>query len=190
MNVQMILGSFAAGSSKLSAALASLFLFAQFAVATRTHFVANKEISPGLTLLGVTSVLGFVSFLYFLEETDRISLSAFFAYAFSQLAFIWTKKSTQTASLGLAYSRDLPHALVEAGPYKWIRHPFYSSYILYWVGNAFAAPTLAQWVICGMLCVIYFCAARFEERKFYQSPLRKAYEEYRERTTMFVPYVL
>ncbi len=80
-----------------------------------------------------------------------------------------------------------PTFLTQSGPYRLVRHPIYSAYLLAWV----AGP-----VICGqpllllstlVMAVIYFFAARQEESWFAGSELAEDYRRYRSRTGMFVP---
>jgi protein-S-isoprenylcysteine O-methyltransferase Ste14 len=79
-------------------------------------------------------------------------------------------------------------ALVTVGAYHYIRHPLYSSLLFLGWGVFFKAPSwigaaLALWI---SLCL--FVAARIEERENVRF-FGEAYEAYRRRTKMFVPYL-
>jgi protein-S-isoprenylcysteine O-methyltransferase Ste14 len=77
--------------------------------------------------------------------------------------------------------------LVEGGPYRLLRHPFYCSYLLAWTAGI--AATGRWWLIPTVLVMlaIYVRAARMEEDKFTRSPLAAAYERYRSQTGMLLP---
>jgi protein-S-isoprenylcysteine O-methyltransferase Ste14 len=99
----------------------------------------------------------------------------------------WAIAASRRARLTLAFSRDLPEALLDHGPYRYVRHPFYTSYTLYWLAGILA--TLTWWVVLPSILAIglYVLAARKEERKFAASGLADAYSAYRARTGMFFP---
>ncbi len=84
-------------------------------------------------------------------------------------------------------SPDEPSQLMQRGPYRWIRHPFYTSYLLAWsagwvaTGRWWLAPTVL------ILFGVYVIAALAEEQKFAVSPLAGAYANYRARTGLFIP---
>ncbi|MNC97641.1 hypothetical protein D3C83_153610 [compost metagenome] len=68
-----------------------------------------------------------------------------------------------------------------------MRHPFYASYLLYWLAGAVAIRE--AWLVpaFAVIVVLYVLAARTEERKFARSAVCDAYDAYRRKTGMFVP---
>lgn len=77
--------------------------------------------------------------------------------------------------------------LVQAGIYRWLRHPLYSSVMLASLGWALLWQSAAAMVATVVLCVFFDAKARLEERlllaKFPE------YAAYRGRTWRFVPWV-
>jgi protein-S-isoprenylcysteine O-methyltransferase Ste14 len=74
------------------------------------------------------------------------------------------------------------------GPYRFVRHPLYSAYILTETGYLLENPSLRNW--CLFAVVMAFQAVRIieEERTLAEDP---AYREYRERVpSRILPYVL
>lgn len=73
------------------------------------------------------------------------------------------------SSLGPAFTpfpEPLPGAaLVEDGPYRWIRHPMYSSVVLTMVGLAVALASLPGLGVAGLTIVFFWFKARYEERR-------------------------
>lgn len=79
------------------------------------------------------------------------------------------------------------HQLVTEGPYRWIRHPLYSTGLLLILSLGLIAR---NWFLL-VLCVAAFVAFRFfvipiEERKLTEV-FGEAYEQYRKRTGALVP---
>lgn len=97
----------------------------------------------------------------------------------------WSKKS-----LGLNWSSHIAsrqnHTLTESGPYKYVRHPIYTAYILLAFGVSFATANCfvsIPFVILMMLTVIRVGA----EEKFMVATLGDKYQSYIQRTGKFFP---
>ena len=74
------------------------------------------------------------------------------------------------------------------GPYRFVRHPLYSAYILTETGYLLENPSLRNW--CLFVVVMAFQAVRIveEERTLAEDP---AYRDYRERVrSRILPYIL
>ena len=91
----------------------------------------------------------------------------------------------RTARLRLAFDPSLPRSVVKDGVYRFMRHPFYTSYVLFWIGWAIAAWSI--WALAALIVVvaIYVWAARMEERNFARSELAEEYDTYRRQTGVF-----
>ena len=108
-------------------------------------------------------------------------------YLWSLGLFWWAIQTNSAARLSAAFSPDLPVHLVEDGPYRFMRHPFYCSYVLAWFAGTIA--TGKWWLIpsVAVMLAIYWRAARVEEEKFSRSSLAEEYQRYRARTAWLVP---
>lgn len=137
-----------------------------------------------------------VSALVFLAEAVAIAsapvpapraLTALAVFAAALALFAWAARTNQGRKLGLAFGAAEPDHLQTAGPYRFVRHPFYASYVLAFVGGALAAGS--AWVVAPMLvgAMTYWRAAREEEAAFAASPLRERYRRYARRVGMFLP---
>lgn len=115
------------------------------------------------------------------------TIPALAGYAAALALYLWAVATTRRHGFSLAFSADLPSALVARGPYQYVRHPFYVSYLLYWLAGAVAIREV--WVIPAFagVAALYVLAACTEERKFARSGVRDAYDDYRRRTGMFLP---
>ncbi len=101
--------------------------------------------------------------------------------------WLWTVRASRRARLSIAFSRDMPTRLLDAGPYRFVRHPFYTGYALNWLAGCVA--TWRWWVIAPSViaATMLVIAAWSEERKFARSVLAADYAAYRARTGMFLP---
>lgn len=59
--------------------------------------------------------------------------------------------------------------LVTAGPYKIIKHPIYTGYILMALGQSVAGWSLHTWVGLGLSCALYYLRVGREEKVLYES---------------------
>lgn len=89
--------------------------------------------------------------------------------------------------LSPAYSQDSPTHLMRMGPYRYIRHPYYTSYILTHLGAAIASQL--WWALIPLLLIVglYLHASRYEEAKFASSELAQAYQHYKQEAGRFLP---
>jgi protein-S-isoprenylcysteine O-methyltransferase Ste14 len=154
------------------------------------HFRLVGPARPGLVALTVIWAVAFAAQLAGLWPSRQLWAHAWIAFPIYGAAlglWAWAVATTRRGRLSLAFSRDLPEAIIDRGPYRYVRHPFYASYTLYWLAGSVA--TLAWWVVAPSLLAIalYVAAAWSEERKFAASRLADAYAAYRARTGMFLP---
>jgi protein-S-isoprenylcysteine O-methyltransferase Ste14 len=100
---------------------------------------------------------------------------------------IWTWR-THRVRLSLWHmENDAPASIVTSGPYAFIRHPFYTSFLLGMLGALLHAPhvgLLATLVYAGIALTI--TAAR-EERRLSASAFGAEYVAYMKRTGRFLP---
>jgi protein-S-isoprenylcysteine O-methyltransferase Ste14 len=93
--------------------------------------------------------------------------------------------------LGRAYDRVVaPAALVTTGPYSYVQHPIYSSYMLLFAGYAMwmhAWPVATGFVA---VCLVYYRSRTRLEGAVLQAAFGQEYSEYAARTRLFVPFVL
>jgi protein-S-isoprenylcysteine O-methyltransferase Ste14 len=109
--------------------------------------------------------------------------------ALSLALFLWAARTNRERPLMLAFAASAPEHLQTRGPYALVRHPFYASYLLAFLGGLVAAAT--PWLVPAVAlgAFTYWRAAAGEERGFAESPLRDAHRVYAARVGMFVPRV-
>ena len=152
-----------------------------YAVMGRGHF-QSRSMPLGANLISLAALLSLAIYIWLLWATDAPIIAQLAAVIIGALG-LWLFFRTIAASR----DRGLHFALVTSGPYRVVRHPFYTSYLIFWV-----AMTLGAWSVWGiavlvLLTAMYTVAARTEEAKFAATPMAGEYAEYRKRAGMFLP---
>ena len=111
-------------------------------------------------------------------------------YTGSVLLFLGAIECAKRTRLQRSFvDHPLPDRLITDGPYRWVRHPFCSGYLL----GALAAPiAVDDWrlaLIALPLVIVTVAAAVREERVWLSSVHAEQYRSYRRRTGMFLPFV-
>ena len=157
----------------------------------RVFFVQPAGYTPGMKFITISSgICAIIQLAAIISASDvplKWTAVAIIGYFGSLALYWWTISVNRKTPLSAAFSPDLPTHLVQRGPYRVIRHPFYASYLLMWTA---AVPASADWRVLAtvlFMVAVYISAARVEERKFSRSTLAGAYQEYRSRTGLLLP---
>ncbi|MDE1895574.1 MAG: isoprenylcysteine carboxylmethyltransferase family protein [Rhodospirillales bacterium] len=168
--------------------IAAVSCFAAFSWGVSKHFRSTGAMPLGMKVTSLLSLALFVAFLLHLTQGAStfwlISLGLFIASAAVFAAAVAASRLTPPT---LAFDTDAPNFLLQHGPYRYVRHPFYLAYILFWLGTAVAVHGLLGWIAPVLMTALYIEAASREERKFANSELAGAYNAYRARAGMFWP---
>jgi protein-S-isoprenylcysteine O-methyltransferase Ste14 len=93
--------------------------------------------------------------------------------------------------LGRAYDRVVqPEALVTAGPYAFVQHPIYSSYMLLFCGYAMFLHSFGYAVLALVVCCLYYKSRVGLEAAVLQQAFGERYTQYQHSTKLFVPFIL
>jgi protein-S-isoprenylcysteine O-methyltransferase Ste14 len=149
---------------------------APFGLAANGVWLAWAGISPQLLPHGdiITTVLDVVGML--------VTVGA--------IALIAATLATHRVPLALWHQdgeQNTPMHIVTYGPYGWVRHPFYVSFILLLIGGALIARDVVTLAALPLGLLSLDWTARREEQKLLASSLANEYGAYRERTGRFVP---
>jgi protein-S-isoprenylcysteine O-methyltransferase Ste14 len=172
-------------------ALLLLACLSSFSWAVRKFFVKPEQKTTGLRITLLAGVACAVAHFVVIALTPELKLPAVLVgvalYCLSLAIFWWTIASHRSKPLAACFSRDEQLHLVQHGPYRLMRHPFYCSYLLAWLAGAVA--TLSPWLAGTFVAmfVLYLTAARDEEKKFASSSLCDAYASYCSSTGQFFP---
>lgn len=169
----------------------ALVTLAVFGVSAGLAFRQAGPAPTGLNLVKLTGPLSGGLVIWALAVA-RVSLAGSLAGAVLMLValafFLWAVSANRPRPLSRIYCGDAPAHLQTAGPYRFVRHPCYSAYLLAFLGGVVASHHPAALLVLIGNTVLYLHAARFEERKFAAGPLAAEYAAYRARTGAFVPW--
>lgn len=168
---------------------AGFICFAAFSWGMKGHFRSTGKLPTGMKLVSLLSVAGFISFALRLVVGSALShwQSSLGLFTASLLIFGWAILASRRTPPTVAFDTDQPVFLLRHGPYRYVRHPFYLSYLLFWTATASAFTGLLPWVAPLVMLAVYQNAASREERKFAVSNLASAYAQYRSQAGMFLP---
>jgi protein-S-isoprenylcysteine O-methyltransferase Ste14 len=110
-------------------------------------------------------------------------------YLASLALFVASALANRDRPLTLAYSADPPSHLQQTGPYRFVRHPFYTSYLFTFAGGSFGAGSALGRASVALMLWTYWNAAKFEEKKFASTDLREDYALYAREVGMFLPRI-
>lgn len=163
--------------------------FLCFTWGTLSHFVRKNQEAGGAWVISLLSLLGFGIFLWrtLSQPLSSELLVSCALFAASVGLWAWALATTRARPPTLAFTKDEPCFIFNSGPYRWIRHPFYSAYLLFWIGTATATQGVLGWIVALILGAVYLVAARHEEGKFTRSAIADRYAAYAACTGMFWP---
>jgi protein-S-isoprenylcysteine O-methyltransferase Ste14 len=171
--------------------LTSIVCFSSFTWAIYTFFEAPGGIPKQMRRLGG---LGLVAFIFELvglvTGSDTLMQSLGEVLLILSLGLFWKSvASVRGNRLGIAYAAIQPKSVVRNGPYRWVRHPFYSAYMLFWIGGAVASAIPLLIVVPLVMGSFYYFVARAEEQQLLASRFGASYADYMRQTGMFLPAV-
>jgi protein-S-isoprenylcysteine O-methyltransferase Ste14 len=108
-------------------------------------------------------------------------------YLLAHVLFWWSLLVHGAKRPAFAFAAVPPASLTQSGPYRLIRHPIYTSYVIVWLAGVVAAGQPWLLLTVGWMSWFYFQAARQEEQSFAGSAFADEYQAYRRRTDMFLP---
>jgi protein-S-isoprenylcysteine O-methyltransferase Ste14 len=105
------------------------------------------------------------------------------------LALTWWARIQLGRLWSSAITRKDEHRLVDTGPYALVRHPIYTGIIIALVATAATEATLMAALGAVLIAIGLWVKARAEERFLLAELGPDAYESYRRRVPMLLPFV-
>lgn len=102
----------------------------------------------------------------------------------------WTRRTVVDRNFFAGLSGEVPGALCDSGPYGFVRHPFYLSYMVAFLGVALAFPSLIVIGVCLLNIGLFVYMALDDERVLLASAMGADYQLYKMRVGMFLPRLL
>lgn len=104
------------------------------------------------------------------------------------LGIFWSAVAAHgKARPAFAFDQHQVERIVQTGPYRFVRHPFYTSFLLSQAATAMIAGQPALLLTIPWFAVFYFRAARNEESFLLSNDLADEYRTYCARTGRFLP---
>ena len=120
--------------------------------------------------------------------TPTIGIAASVVTAIGLMILLWGR-----VTLAGNWSADVvlkeDHELIERGPYRYVRHPIYSGFILMAVGGVLLWGTMTGLVVLCALPVVLWLKLSQEERLLTRH-FPDAYPRYKARVKALVPFVI
>lgn len=138
----------------------------------------------------VLAVLQVAGAFFLPPRADALVALGVLMYTVSILLYLAAIEAARRTRLQRSFvDHPLPDRLITDGPYRWVRHPFGTGYLLGALASPIAIADLRMAVIALPLVAMTIYAAVREERVWLASTRGDEYRAYRRRTGMFVPFV-
>jgi protein-S-isoprenylcysteine O-methyltransferase Ste14 len=162
-----------------------------FIVAMRYYFDDRHTRTGWNVWLAVNSTACALAHLAFLiagrDVPDGWQAVGIGLFAAALALFWWAVAAHGRTRPYTAFAHDPPGRLVTGGPYRYVRHPFYTAYLIGWVAGSAVTACLELLATAAWMFAIYYTAAVREERVIRASALSAAYESYCRTAGRFVP---
>lgn len=166
---------------------AALVCFLSFAWGMAIHFRRVGQSSPAMFATGAIAVISAIlETANFCRRRFLFPDVAVVLYGMSAMLF-WSAVVVTRGKMAACGQGVVSRCLVKQGPYRYIRHPFYTAYNLAWLAGFMASGWWAAAIVAVVMAVIYECFARTEERAFLCTPLAQAYNEYKQQAGRYLP---
>jgi protein-S-isoprenylcysteine O-methyltransferase Ste14 len=164
--------------------------FPYFTAAGANTFTFSKLADTGAVLAELSFVSGMVCVLvmglFYGLWVPAALCGAIFSLS-AVLLYEWSRRTVVDRKFHIALAGEVPPVVCDAGPYQYVRHPFYLSYMVAFVGVAVAFPSFVVSGVCVLNMGLFVYMAFDDERVLLGSPLGENYRAYRGRVGMFVP---
>ncbi|MDF1881625.1 isoprenylcysteine carboxylmethyltransferase family protein [Sulfurimonas sp. MAG313] len=141
-------------------------------------------------------LLVFLQFLFlslmftpmYLISFEYAWIGAFICLSLALKLLLWTSGHNKIGNFNIVPEIKEKGELIQSGPYKYIRHPMYTSVLLIGLGALFYSFAFFKIFVLMALVGVLVLKARKEEG--YWCEKDETYQAYKEKTKMFIPFVL
>lgn len=155
----------------------------------KAHFRSDR-LAPGARAIAIMVFVGAATialFVWTVEQSPWLQIAGFAVQIGTFVLFWATIAATRKARLLAAFTDGDPHSLVTTGPYRYMRHPFYTSYILFWFGSALATGVWWVLIVPVIMFVLYWRATIDEEARFAKTAMASDYATFKRGRARFFP---
>jgi protein-S-isoprenylcysteine O-methyltransferase Ste14 len=172
----------------LTVSMASVFGYFLFA-AVRTFVLPDSVDGPSQL-----SELSFISgAVVALSSAGAVTVEVGNAVAASAVMLVavglyeWARSTIRGRKFHIIYSDRVPEALCTDGPYRYIRHPLYASYMTAFLAVFVMRPSLLATLVLGLNVVFFAYGSVRDERAIESSSFAADYAAYKARVGRFFP---
>ena len=133
---------------------------------------------------GLLALLGWRA----MAAPSAISVQVVSLLAASGLLALWALAANRPGNFNIRPTPRQGGTLITSGPYRWIRHPMYTSVLLAAAAAAWNSFETADTLLWLALLGVLLAKATIEERALVRR--FPDYQDYRVRTTRFVPWLV
>lgn len=156
------------------------------------HFRSVGPMPAGMRMIGAVSFVAMVVFTWSVLAAPLSSIwpAAPVLSAGALALFGWAVATTRNTEFAVAFTQVQPAALVTRGPFRYVRHPFYTSYLIFWLATGVATTSVICWIGPAILLACYIVAAQREERLISRGRFGAEYASYASRTGILLPRLI
>lgn len=133
----------------------------------------------------VPQIDDFLVLIHLIQPGPILDFVGLFLFCGGVLLNGWSRFARKNMASSWEMSDD--HTLVTTGPYGWIRHPSYSSYLICIVSVNFLIPSVLSLLLL-MGIPAYYSISRYEEELLI-SQFGDEYHRYMRQTGRFIPHI-
>jgi protein-S-isoprenylcysteine O-methyltransferase Ste14 len=170
--------------------MAMVLAFVHFWFAAIRTFVIPKSLDGASKLSPLPFISGAVVALSSARAVTVGMGNAIAAVALMLVAvglYEWARSTIRGRKFHIIYSDRVPEALCTDGPYGYIRHPLYASYITAFVAVFILRPTPLATLVLALNLVFFTYGAARDERAIEAGPFAADYAAYKARVGRFLP---
>ena len=169
--------------------LALCFYYFLLAGARTFEIRPEDDLSSGIAQFSffITGLLATIALGYNARVPSANAVAGAVLMAGALLLYEWARRTIAGRRLHIAWSPEVPEAVCEGGPYRYLRHPLYASYVLAFGAQLAALPSPWSLAIFAFNAGLFLHAAVSDERRLASSDLAAEYARYKRRTGMILP---
>ncbi len=164
---------------------------AAFSWALKNFFRNEGQLPPKMrqlkSIAAVIALIQIVTILFSPRASLVLQIMGFVLCLLSAVLFWITLRFNQQNPLPVAFSKLETNSIRSTGPYKFIRHPFYLSYILTWMAAPFTAESWALSLTSFLMLAAYIKLIKDEESALLSGAHAETYQKYRSQTGALIP---
>ncbi len=122
------------------------------------------------------------------KQTSRLTDLWWILLLISTITALWIFTHNKVGNFNIVPEIKENAKLIITGPYKFVRHPMYSSLILFMLGFVLWKFSFINIAMLCIMSIAIFMKANKEEKLWHRKD--STYLEYKKRTKMIIPFLL